>query len=102
MELFQFHPSAESDLAEIIDYIGKVDFDAAVRALVEFEQLFPTIGRNPAIGHIRPDLDVGPMRFQAIWKYLVVYDPDSKPVTIIAVVHGMRDPAKIIDILLHR
>jgi|AP45_3_1055517.scaffolds.fasta_scaffold515684_1 plasmid stabilization system protein ParE len=40
MELFQFHPSVESDLAEILDYIGQADFDAAVRALLEFEDAF--------------------------------------------------------------
>ena len=45
----------------------------------------------PAMGHTREDLTQQPVKFWSVYSYLVVYDPASSPLTVIAVLHGARD-----------
>lgn len=64
----------------------------AVRKLVAF----------PHTGHKRPDLTSRPLRFQTIRDYLVAYAPDEKPLVVIAVLHGRRNPRVLAAILSGR
>jgi antitoxin ParD1/3/4/toxin ParE1/3/4 len=43
------------------------------------------------MGHTRADLTVRRLKFWSLYSYLVVYDPASTPLTVIAVLHGARD-----------
>ena len=63
-----------------------------IRALVTF----------PDRGHRRTDLTSRPLRFIRIRQYLIAYAPDKKPLWIIAVVHGRRDPDVLAAILKSR
>ena len=38
-----------------------------------------------------------PLKFWPIYSYLVVYQPDSRPVQIIRILHGMRDIETILN-----
>jgi plasmid stabilization system protein ParE len=46
----------------------------------------------PHQGHKRPDLTARPLRFQAIHDYLITYAPEEKPLIVVAVIHGRRNP----------
>ena len=46
----------------------------------------------PGRGHRRPDLTSRPLRFILLREYLIAYAPDEKPLCIIAVMHGRRNP----------
>ena len=48
------------------------------------------------MGHTRADLTVRPVKFWSIYSYLVVYDPASTPLTVVAVLHGARDVENIL------
>ncbi len=92
------------DVTEIWEYIGiaqdnpaptgrvRADILAAIRALVLF----------PYQGHERPDLTVRPLRFWTVRNYLIAYAPDEKPLWVIAVLHGRRDPKVMATILRSR
>ena len=54
----------------------------AIRELVSF----------PNIGHKRPDLTSRPLRFIVVRNYLIAYAPDEKPLWVVAVMHGRRNP----------
>jgi len=56
----------------------------------------------PHQGHKRPDLTARPHRFQAIRDYLIVYAPEEKPLVIVAVIHGRRNPRIMAAILRRR
>ncbi len=45
----------------------------------------------PEMGHTREDLTRRQLKFWSVFSYLLVYDPESKPLTVIAVLHGARD-----------
>jgi plasmid stabilization system protein ParE len=57
---------------------------------------FDLLSENPGIGHGREDLTERPPRFWSVFSYLVVYDPASVPLTVIAVLHGARDLKKLL------
>ena len=55
------------------------------------EDSFQHLADIPAIGHAREDLTARPVKFWSVYSYLVVYDPATSPLTIVAVLHGARD-----------
>ncbi len=56
--------------------------EATIEALVPF----------PHQGHRRPDLTSRPLRFTNAGNYLIAYAPDKKPLWVVAVMHGRRNP----------
>jgi len=49
------------------------------------------VAGNPNAGHARKDLTDAPVKFWRVFSYLVVYDPQSRPIDIVRVVHIGRD-----------
>jgi len=60
------------------------------------------LGANPGIGHAREDLTHLPVKFWPVYSYLIVYDPETRPVQILRVLHGMRDVEEILNLLSTR
>jgi plasmid stabilization system protein ParE len=99
---FELHPLAAKDIADIWTYIAddslqaarrvREDILAAIRALVPF----------PNLGHKRPDLTSRPLRFSVVREYLIAYAPDEKPLWVVAVIHGRRNPRVMAAILRSR
>jgi antitoxin ParD1/3/4/toxin ParE1/3/4 len=36
------------------------------------------------------------LKFWSVYSYVIAYDPSSKPLTVVAVLHGARDVAQIL------
>jgi plasmid stabilization system protein ParE len=99
---FVLHPEAYSDLEEILEYIAADNLDAADRVREEIYDVIRSLLNFPYRGHIRPDFTSRPLRFQSLRDYLIAYAPDEKPLAIIAVLHGRRNPRVISAILRGR
>ncbi|HEY3781070.1 MAG TPA: type II toxin-antitoxin system RelE/ParE family toxin [Fimbriimonadaceae bacterium] len=52
---------------------------------------FDLLAEHSQAGHIREDLTDKPLKFWAVYRYLIVYNPDSLPIEVVAVIHGARD-----------
>lgn len=102
MSEFVLHPEAVKDLEEIWDYIAAENLEAADRVLAEIYDTIKSLVPFPYIGHIRPDLTASPLRFQTVSDYVIVYAPDEKPLAVIAILHGRRNPRVIAALLRHR
>ncbi len=102
MSGFVLHPDAYSDLEEIWEYIAADSLDAADRVREEIYDAIQSLVPFPHIGHSRQDLTSRPLRFQSVRDYVVAYAPDEKPLAIIAVLHGRRNPRVIAAILRGR
>jgi hypothetical protein len=50
----------------------------------------------PQMGHKREDLTDRPVRFWSVFSYLVVYDPVSSPLAVIAILHGALDVEQLL------
>jgi plasmid stabilization system protein ParE len=89
-------PEAQAHIDEIGAHIAQDNVDAALKVYDAFEKAFGLLAQRPGLGHSREDLTDRPLRFWSVFSYLVVYDPESRPLTIIAVLHGARDVEKLL------
>ena len=99
---FAFHPEAVLDLEEIWEYIAEDSLEAADRVAMEIVGSIQKMAALPHQGHYRPDLAGRSLRFLLVREYLVAYAPDERPVWIIAVMHGRRNPRIVAAILNER
>jgi toxin ParE1/3/4 len=102
MGSFAVHPDAFADIDEIREHIANDSPDAADRVIDELFDEFQILARFPNIGHARPDLCSSPLRFRVVREYLVAYAPEERPIWIMAVLHGRRNPRLIAAALRHR
>ena len=93
---YRLTPSAQSDLEQITDFIAEDSVEAALRVYDAIEGAFRHLAEMPAMGHTREDLTDRPLKFWGVYSYLVVYDPASSPLTVIAILHGARDVEKLL------
>ena len=88
---FLLTPEAKSDLSEILLDISEDSPDIAERLRSEIYRAFRTLGQSPGIGHYHEGLLDRRYRFWNFYSYVVCYVWESKPIQIVAVVHGARD-----------
>jgi plasmid stabilization system protein ParE len=99
---FELHPGAAQDITEIWQFIAEDSPIAAVRFREDILQAIGKLAMFPHQGRKRPDLTSQPLRFQTIRDYLIAYAPDEKPLVVIAVIHGRRNPRIMAAILRDR
>ena len=51
---------------------------------------------TPEARHAREHLTDRAVKFWSVFSYLVVYDPASVPLTVLAVLHGARDVGQLL------
>ena len=102
MSEFVLHPDALKDLEEIWEYIAADSPDAADRVREEIYDGIKSLVPFPYVGHSRLDLATRPLRFQTVREYVIAYAPDEKPLTVVAVLHGRRNPRVVAAILRTR
>ena len=99
---YDFHPEARLDLDEIWEFIRADNLDAADRIITEILSAIRALVPFPGKGHRRPDLTSRPLRFILVREYLIAYAPDEKPLWVVAVMHGRRNPRVMAAILRGR
>jgi plasmid stabilization system protein ParE len=91
---FQFTPRALNNLSDIWDYIAEDNVGAANRVESAILSACDSLARHPMIGSKRTDITPLPVRFWTVTKFpnfIIVYRPDTKPVQVVAVLHGKRN-----------
>jgi toxin ParE1/3/4 len=101
-EGFRLHPAAVEDIIEIWEYVAKDNVRAAGRFREELFDAIQKLSVFPDMGSVRPRLSGRAIRFWGFYDYLIAYMPDEKPLWVIAIVHGRRDPRLIATILRER
>ena len=64
----------------------------AIRSLVSF----------PQMGHSRPELSSHPLRFHPVRDFIIAYAADERPLLVLAVLHGRRNPRVLAALLRER
>jgi toxin ParE1/3/4 len=90
-------PEAALDLAEIWHYL-KTQSSLTVADRVEsvIRDQIALLAKSPGVGHWRKDLTNEAVKFFPVYSYLVVYRPDTKPLHVVAILHGRRDIGQIL------
>ncbi len=99
---FDLHPLAAQDITDIWEYIANDSPQAARRLREEILGAIRTLVPFPNVGHKRTDLTSRPLRFIVVGEYLIAYAPDEKPLWVVAVMHGRRNPRVMAAILRGR
>jgi plasmid stabilization system protein ParE len=90
-------PEARDDLREIRDYlVSKGGKRLATYVLQELAAAFRLLASRPEAEHRREDLTSLPVKFWAVFSYLVVYDPAARPLAIVRVLPGSREITAIL------
>jgi plasmid stabilization system protein ParE len=92
-------PIAEQDYNEIIHELA--ERAGTWRWSLELEEklldAFDALAANPGIGHLRKDLVPCTVHFYNVLPYQILYLHDTKPLKIIAILHGSRDVQAIMQ-----
>ncbi|MBV8532974.1 MAG: type II toxin-antitoxin system RelE/ParE family toxin [Verrucomicrobia bacterium] len=102
MSGFALHPEAYGDIDDLRGYIAQYNPDAADRVIDEIFDAIRAVVPFPNRGHRRADLTARPLRFIRVRDYLIGYAPDEKPLWVVAVLHGRRNPEIMAAILRSR
>ena len=102
MSGYGLHPEARADLEEIWAFIRADNLAAADAVVEEILAAIRGLVPFPAQGHRRPDLTARPLRFIVVREYLVAYAPDKRPLWVVAICHGRRNPRVLAAILRGR
>ncbi len=102
MSGFILHPEALTDLDEIWEYIAADNPGAADGVLEEIYEAIRALVPFSQQGHRRSDLTSRPLRFHCVRDFLIAYAPDEKPMPVLAILHGRRNPRVIASLLRER
>ena len=91
MSDFVLTPAAQADVLRIIDFLEGDNPSAILKVVDALDEAMQLLAGNPMIGHMRRDLAGDDVRFWSVFKYLIVYHPETKPLQVVRVVHGRRD-----------
>jgi plasmid stabilization system protein ParE len=94
MTHYQLTPQALDDLFDIWSYIAQDSPAAADRVEEAIYLACERLAESPMIGTIRKDLTALPVRFWLVTpysNYFIVYDPESKPLQVIRLLHRARN-----------
>jgi plasmid stabilization system protein ParE len=89
--------TARADLDEIVEFIRQDSSEAAKRVGKALQEAMGKLASLPGMGHVREDLAEVSLRFWHIYSYLIVYDPESKPLQIVRILHSARDVRRILE-----
>lgn len=99
MTQYQFTPEATDDLFAIWSFIAEGSVAAADRVEKAIYAACILVANSPEIGGVRRELTDLPVRFwlvQPYQNYFIVYDPQTKPLHIIRILHGARNLPSIL------
>jgi toxin ParE1/3/4 len=81
---------AETDLAEILDYLDERSPAAAERLATAVDERCELLGQFPDMGRAREELAPG-LRSIAVERYAVFYRVTATAVEVLRILHGSRD-----------
>jgi antitoxin ParD1/3/4 len=96
---YRFTPEAEDDLFEIWCYIARDSVAAANRVESAVYDACAFLAQEPQSGSPRKHVTGLPVHFWTVQRYpnyVVVYRPETQPLEIIRVLHGMRDLKRLL------
>ena len=96
MSRYLLTETAEDELREILAFIAERDGKGrAERVLVHFLDAFENLASSPGIGHHKRHLTGDALRWWPVFRFLVLYDPEAEPLTVMRILHGARDLDRI-------
>jgi plasmid stabilization system protein ParE len=93
---YSISSEAQKDLFEIWVRIARDSVDLANRIEAEFYSRFESLGQTPGQGHTRKDLTKRNVLFSPLYSFLIIYQPEPRPIRILAILRGRRNVKRIL------
>ena len=98
MSRYVFTELALEDLDEIRDRVLEDNGPkVARRILLELESKLELLCQFPAMGRARADLTEEDVFFFPFYSWLIVYEPESHPLTVVRLVSSYRNPKNFLQ-----
>ncbi|MCA9252868.1 MAG: type II toxin-antitoxin system RelE/ParE family toxin [Phycisphaerae bacterium] len=92
MTRYRLTPQARSDLLDITDYmLEQASPERAGYVIAIIREAIEKLADMPGLGHKREDLTTEDVRFWNVFKYYIVYRPETIPLEVVAIISGWRD-----------
>jgi plasmid stabilization system protein ParE len=89
---------ATHDLDLIKSYLVEhAGVPVARHVLREIRNALQFLATRPGVGHLREDLTDQPVKFWPVFSYLIIYNPASRPLEVLRVLHAARDVAAVLE-----
>ncbi len=90
-------PEAARDLVQIWRYLkNQSSLEVADRVESVIREKIVFLAKTPGAGHWSKHLTDQPVKFFPVYSYLIVYRPETKPLQVVAILHGRRDVPRIL------
>ncbi len=90
--------TAENELAEILLYVAEQSgVDRALHVHAKFVEAFEHLAGMPGSGSKRTEITGDAVRWWRVFDWVVLYYPESSPLTILRIIHGARDLDRILN-----
>jgi toxin ParE1/3/4 len=97
MRRYVLAPEAALDLVQIWRHIKQnTSLDMADRVEAVIREKIVYLAGNPDGGHWRKDLTDERVKFFPVYSYLILYRPETKPLQVVAILHGRRDVEQLL------
>jgi antitoxin ParD1/3/4/toxin ParE1/3/4 len=97
MNSFRLAPEAARDIEAIWEYLARDNVRAARRVRLGLLAACRRLAQHPGLGHRREDLTDKPVLFWPVYAYLIIYNPATKPLEIVRIVHGAQDLPRLLS-----
>jgi plasmid stabilization system protein ParE len=84
-------PEAAADLHDIFSHYSFESEQAAETLHLALLDAFDMLAGHPRVGTLRMDLTPTPIRTWTVYSHMIFYDPETRPIGILRVLHGARD-----------
>lgn len=91
MTRYALSADAVLDLEEIVDFVAADSVEASRRVLGDLLAAMNQLAEMPRMGHVRPEVAEGDIRFWVVHSYLIAYRAEVEPIQVLRVVSGYRD-----------
>ena len=91
-------PLAHSELEGILEHIAQDSGSTAIadKVVGDFTRALNTLTASPGIGWRRKHLTGPTIRWWRVHSYLLLYNPETKPLRVIRILHGARDLERLL------
>ncbi len=96
MRPYRFLTPASRDLTDVLEYLYLNSPAAADRFLTALDSRLRLLADHPFTGHQRTEFGHDDLRYITFGAYIIAYYPETKPITIAALLHGSRDLAALL------
>ena len=96
MNRFVLSEQAQTDFLQAFEFVASYSTRAVLKWEARMLDALRHLGQWPKTGKLRAEFGPPPHRFWIVEDYILIYNPETNPVTIVAILHGAQELSALI------